>query len=329
LVEIIAEVAQGFEGKPKQAEQLAEAAIVADVDVIKFQLVYADELATPDYHYYKLFKTLEMPTEVWEGIVKKIQGVKKKVYFDIFGPKSLEIAKSLNADGIKLSTTEFYNYNLIHRVLGSNFRTILISVGGIPLNDIKELIRRESIRPGKNIHFIYGFQAEPTPLGSNNLLKISALKKEFPGFKIGFMDHSLGTSEDAVYLPLMALGTDPSCLEKHITLDPELKIEDYISALGPDSFKEFVRLIRKFEAALGTSSLDLTDLEKEYRKKAAKVVVALKDISQGTILTTECVGLKRVGEKFNTDTINILGDVLGKKAKSDVKKDRPVVREAI
>jgi N,N'-diacetyllegionaminate synthase len=31
-------------------------------DAVKYQLVYADELATPDYKYYELFRSLEMST---------------------------------------------------------------------------------------------------------------------------------------------------------------------------------------------------------------------------------------------------------------------------
>ncbi len=62
-VEIIAEAAQGYEGNVTQARLLARAAARAGADAVKFQLVYADELATPDYQYYDLFRNLEMPAE--------------------------------------------------------------------------------------------------------------------------------------------------------------------------------------------------------------------------------------------------------------------------
>ena len=58
-VEIVAELAQGFEGCPEQATKLlVKAAAKAGADAAKFQLVYADELATPDYEYYEsVFKS--------------------------------------------------------------------------------------------------------------------------------------------------------------------------------------------------------------------------------------------------------------------------------
>ncbi len=57
-IEIIAELAQGFEGNCMKARLLIQAAAAA-----KFQMVYADELATSDYKYYDLFKSLEMKDE--------------------------------------------------------------------------------------------------------------------------------------------------------------------------------------------------------------------------------------------------------------------------
>src|SRR5687767_1646246 len=62
---IIAELAQGYEGKPQQAMALLDAAAQAGADAAKFQLVYAEELATPDYQHFALFKKLEMADDVW------------------------------------------------------------------------------------------------------------------------------------------------------------------------------------------------------------------------------------------------------------------------
>src|SRR3989344_5636970 len=329
-VEIIAEAAQGYDGDPKLTSLLTLGAIESQADAVKFQLVFADELATPDYHFYQAFKQLEMPTEVWQKNVDKIHEAGKKVYFDVFGEKSLDLAKELKADGIKLSTTEFYNKDLTQKVLQTGFKKIFISVGGIPIEDIRALIQRELLQPGKNICFMFGFQAEPTPLENNNLSRIAALRSEFPGFEFGFMDHSLGTSEDAYNLALVALGAGVRCIEKHITLDPLLKMEDSISALAPSKFNEFVRIIRKYQNALGTSSLKLTALEEEYRKKAVKVVVAKENLESGTILTKDKILLKRVNEKYKqSKTVKHLDSVVGKKITQSLLKNDPVLEEGL
>ena len=84
MIEIIAEIAQGYEGSPELAELLTRGAIDADADAIKFQMVVNDELCTPDYVHYDLFKSLQMENKVWLEIVDQIHKAGKKVYFDIF-----------------------------------------------------------------------------------------------------------------------------------------------------------------------------------------------------------------------------------------------------
>lgn len=324
-IEIIAEIAQGYEGNPFLAKLLAKGAIRSGADAIKFQLVYADELATADYHYYSLFKKLEMEDSEWKEITAMIHQAGKKIYFDVYGTKSLQLAGDLHADGIKLSTTEFYNTDLMDAALQAGFKRILISLGGIPLSDIQEFLHREPALASLPIFFLVGFQSEPTPLESNNLNRIQKLQVLFPQLKFGFMDHSLGTSEDALYLPLVSIGTGIHCIEKHLSLDPMLEIEDFVSALTPEKFQEFVRLVRKYEAALGSSSLELSPLEIEYRKKAVKIVVALEDIPPGTMLSRKKVALKRIGARFSkTQNINRLETALDRRNAVFLQKDEPV-----
>ena len=129
---------------------------------MRYQLVYADELAT-DYQYYELFKSLEMPTSIWQEISGRIHKAGHKLYFDVFGFGSLNIAHEVSADGVKLSTTEFYNRSLIEISL-DNFEKVFISIGGIPVEDI-DLLMAEMLKDhSQKICLMYGFQAEPTSL---------------------------------------------------------------------------------------------------------------------------------------------------------------------
>ena len=328
VVEIIAEVAQGYEGDPKLLSLLTKGALSTDCDSIKYQLVFADELATPDYEFYKLFKKLEMEEHHWVTISEIIKARKKNLYFDIFGLKSLKIAKKLNASGVKISTTEFYNQPLFSMALKS-FEKIFLSVGGIPLDHIKQKLRAVESKFIPKINLLYGFQSEPTLLSDNNLRKLRSIKEQFPGYKTGFMDHSDGSSEDALLLSLVALGSGAEYIEKHITLDRALELEDFTSAISPKEFSEFVRRIRKYELSLGSSSLDLSEKELAYRRKATKSVVALEKIQQYDTLTIENVGLKRSSTSIDESSILKLEEVLGKKVNKDIDLHSRISREDI
>ena len=65
---IVAEAAQGFEGDATLAHLLVKASAAANADAIKFQLVFADDLAVPEYDYYDLFEKLEMSAASWRAV---------------------------------------------------------------------------------------------------------------------------------------------------------------------------------------------------------------------------------------------------------------------
>ena len=322
-IEIIAEIAQGFEGNEKLTNLLTKGAIASNADAVKFQLVYGDELATPDYDYYQLFKDLEMDKSIWIDVCNQIHNSGKKVYFDVFGLISLNLAKKVGADGVKISTTEFYNSALFDRAI-VQFNTLFLSVGGIPVEDIDKKLSALSEEQADKICLMYGFQSEPTPLDQNNLNKLSLFKNRYPNFKIGFMDHADGALDDAFHLPLVAIGTGINAIEKHITLDRELEIEDYISGITPSEFIKFVSLVRRFEPVLGMNSLDLTEEEEVYRNNASKSVVALTDLKEGDVLTLETIALKRSSKPITEQSILEIEQALGKSLRVDIKTDYPI-----
>jgi sialic acid synthase SpsE len=307
--ELIAEIAQGYEGNPKLAELLVKGAIVADADAIKIQLIFADELCVPTYPYYDLFKSLEMDEDVWIKLVNGVHKAGKRIYFDIYGDHSLSLAQKLGADGVKISTTDFYNTPLFKKAAAS-FNTLFISIGGVPIEDIEAMLKRCPLP--KRVTLMHGFQAEPTETADNNLQRITTLRARFPQAEIGFMDHSKGSEQEAFHLPLVALGLGVSCIEKHITLDYSLEIEDYISALSVDRFAEFVSMIRAIEPALGSPELSLTDKEIEYKNRAGKVLVATRALSKGDCITEDDIAMKRVNTTGSTNYYRQTAAVIGK-----------------
>lgn len=326
--EIIAEVAQGYEGDATLARLLARGAVGAGADAVKFQLVYADELATPDYRWYNLFRSLEMPYEAWRVVVKETHANGVKFYFDVYGEQSLREAVALGADGVKIHTTDFFNASLVRAVLDSMPR-VFISVGGISLQELEEFIESYGISPDQDVYFMYGFQAEPTPIQSNNLLRLKSLGQRFRGYRFGFMDHSTGDSDDAVSLALLALPFGIHCIEKHISLDRLLELEDYVSALAPEQFQLFIKRIKHLEQALGTDSLEVTPTELDYRQKALKVVVAAQALAAGHEVVVSDLSLRRTSHPVSPSSLHRIDQVAGRKVTVAVQPNQPITIEML
>ena len=134
---IIAEIAQGFEGSLKQSKLFIKAASSANAHAVKFQLVYADEICTKDYKYYKLFKSLEMSYEDWNEINDYANQLKIDFIVDVFGYKSLETAEKLKLNAVKIHATDLSNTDLIKKISSSKINTVILGVGGHTLMKLR------------------------------------------------------------------------------------------------------------------------------------------------------------------------------------------------
>ncbi len=326
-VKIIAEIAQGYEGKAEQALLLARAGTVCGADAVKFQCVYADEVAVPTYKYYEFFKTLEMPIDVWQEIARIVHNADQELIINIGGEQSLKVAADIGANAVKFHATSFFCSEIIHEALKC-FSNIYVSLGGLSAEEIEWFIDRHGLKPGEQVSFTYGFQASPTPLEKNSLRKLGTFISRFPGFAFGFEDHTAFASPDRFVVPLMALPFSVHHLEKHLTLDPCLNLEDSESALSPTDFKLFANTVRRIESTLGKGDLSLSDIEEDYRKRVLKVTVAATDLDVGDVLGPDNTSLKRVPEPDKNGFIR-RDELYGRKILASISRHTQITSEVL
>lgn len=299
-VEIIAELAQGFEGRPGFARLLLKAAAAGGADAAKYQLVYADELATPDYKYYELFRSLEMPDEAWRDLASYACELGIELQLDIFGKRSLALAESLGIKAVKLHGTDITNLGLLRAVAATKIERVLLGAGGAYASELDEAI---SVLSAKRVTILLGFQGYPTPLDANKVSRIAVVAARYHGnsrVSVGFADHASPESTARHAIPAMAIGAGARVLEKHLTLGKVMKLEDHEAALNPDEFAEFTQVVRDCEAALGqtdgANDYGMSESEAGYRRQIRRHVIARRDLAAGTQLAAEDLVLKRSAE---------------------------------
>ncbi len=291
LVTVVAEAAQGFEGSLTLARQLVRAAAAAGADLVKFQLVYADEIVAPSHQHFDLFRELEMPDAEWQRIADEAANEGVGLACDVFGSRSLALACAIGAQAVKIHASDALNHALVADALAAAPH-VYLSTGGLLPEEVLALVGRHAASASR-MTLLYGFQAEPTPTGDNNLRRLQALCTACPEMGVGFMDHADGASDETTWLALLAVPLGVVLIEKHLTLDRELRLEDYVSAASPADFAVFVRRLRAAEQALGRADLALTSGEAVYRRKALKVVIAGRDLPAGHVLAPGDVRLLR------------------------------------
>lgn len=323
---IIAEIAQGFEGRPEQAALLVAAAASAGADAAKLQLVYADELATPDYEHYALFRKLEMHDSVWHGISRLAGERNIALYLDVFGSRSLGLASAVGARGIKVHSTDMCNPGLLADVGRSPIDEILLSVGGCSLAEIDQAL---DLVGDKSITLLHGFQGYPTESSANQISRLALLSRRYgtsPQIRLGFADHADPSSMLCGMIPAVALGAGATVFEKHLTLAKSMKLEDHEAALNPDEFSLFASSLRECAKTLGAVNesdefLGMHESERTYRSKTRKHVVAARDLKTGVAVTAADIALKRTPEKA---ALHDARAAIGRRIGRDLRAGSPV-----
>lgn len=324
-IEIIAELAQGFEGRPGQAHLLLNAAAAAGADAAKYQLVYADELATPEYTYYDLFRSLEMPDSVWHELNANARELGIRLQFDIFGERSLTLADAIGVTAVKLHGTDIANVGLLRAVAKSSIQRVLLGCGGAHASEIDGAI---TMLEGKEVTILFGFQGYPTPNDCNQIDRVRLISDRYrrhPHIRVGFADHAPPESPLRFALSAMAVGAGARSIEKHLTLGKVMKLEDHEAALNPDEFAEFIDVIRDCEQALGeaanTENFAMSESEQSYRRQIRRHVVSARDLSAGTLIGPEDLVLKR---SANSEALNDLSLAYGATLQSDLPVNSPL-----
>ena len=323
-IEIIAELAQGFEGKPDQTFQMLKAAAASGANAAKFQLVYADELAMPDHQHYDIFSGLEMEDQVWEELVRMSKELSIEVIFDIFGVKSLNLAEKLGSETVMLHATDITNLELIEDVSTRSISRVILGAGGAYLSEIEVAL---DLLKNKKVCVMAGFQGYPTPDEHNQISRINYLSLRIAeknnNVDIGFADHSLPDSKLLTSFSSMAYSAGARIFEKHLTLSQVMKLEDYESAINPDQFFDYCYELRECVKAFGVTKnaqdFGMSSSEKKYRKFVQRNIVAIKDLKKGNIMSKDDIKLIRTS---NNNAITDIKKVIGKKLLKDLKKNQ-------
>ena len=225
--------------------------------------------------------------------------------------------------GVKIHSTDLKNYSFLKHLKDKNTR-IIVGVGGSTLPEIEKAVKYL----GKNeIVVMSGFQAEPNLIEDIELNKIGIIKKSL-GVKVGYTDHIEVTNPLTKSLSAMAVLMGADYIEKHLTIERDyLQLEDFISALNPAEFKEMVQMIRDADQFPDPHSteFDLTEREKTYRKSSKKVVLAVKELAPGTLITEQEIVMLRTAEEY--DELMDVEDIMRETVAKTIEKNKIIRKE--
>ena len=136
---------------------------------------------------------------------------------------------------------------------------------------------------------------------------------------VGFSDH-----ETEIIGSITAANMGAVLIERHITLDKNMKGLDHLSSLEPKEFKIMVQQIRLSEKAKGKSIKKMTRGEVLQREVVAKSLIATKDIEPNDIFSE--INIESKGPEKGLSA-QYYFDIIGKKSKRRIQKEEYLLDE--
>lgn len=326
---IIAEAGVNHNGNFDTAIQMVKAAKRAGADYIKFQTFVPEKLVSESAQKAEYQKKTTGADESQLDMLKKLtltnsEFLEIKKYCDEleigfistpFDLESVEFLESMNMDFWKIPSGEITNLPYLEK-LAMTKRRIVMSTGMSDMKEIKDAVALLEIKGAGDITLLHCNTQYPTPFCDVNLKAMNEIKME-TGKKVGYSDHTSG-----IEIPIAAVAMGAVMIEKHFTLDREMKGPDHKASLEPDELKKMVLAIRNIEKAVGDGIKRPSDSEVKNRDIVRKSIVASKDIKSGETFSKDNLTTKRPGDGISPMHWY---EVLGKDAIKDFRKDEKII----
>jgi len=325
---IIAEAGVNHNGDVMTAKKLIDVASEAKVDYVKFQSFKADKLVSPiakkaeyqiknlkdkDDFQYQMLKKLELSDEDHRELISYCKTKNVKFFSTAFDVDGVSYLSSLNLDAFKIPSGELTNFPYLKAIARTRLPVIL-STGMATLKEIEKSLNVliENGTNKENLTILHCNTDYPTPMEDVNLKAMLKIKEKFD-VNVGYSDHTIGTE---ISIAAVALGA--KIIEKHFTLDRNLKGPDHKASLEPKELKYLVESIRNLEKAMMTNGMKKPSQgEKKNISIARKSIHLLRDLPSGSIISKKDIIPLRPGDGICAMNWE---KVLGKTLCKDLKK---------
>ncbi|GEP89448.1 N-acetylneuraminate synthase [Chitinophaga terrae (ex Kim and Jung 2007)] len=301
---IIAEAGVNHNGELTLAKKLIDEAANAGADYVKFQTFIAEKnisrYAPKAAYQQENTRSAESQLEM----IKKLE-LSEKDHWELlaycktknigflstpFDFNSIRLIKEMGITVGKIPSGEIVNLPYL-RAMSAAFPEIIFSTGMASMKEIEQAlgILLQSGTDKKSITVLHCNTEYPTPMQDVNLSAMISIKNEF-GVKVGYSDHTLG-----IEVPIAAVALGAEVIEKHFTLDKNMKGPDHRASLDPVELKAMVDAIRNIEKAMGDGIKKPSPSEMKNIEIVRKSIVAGRDIKKGEIFSPDNLEIKRPG----------------------------------
>ena len=351
-VYVIAEAGVNHNGDIELAHKLVDEAVKSGADAIKFQTFKAENLTSKkakkanyqlqttdnDESQLQMLKKLELSKKDYIDLKSYAENKKIDFITTAFDEESLDfIVNDLKVKKLKIPSGEITNGPFLLSHARSNL-DIILSTGMANQHEIKkalDIIAFGYINPDIKVtnidQFVDAYENKdhikilrdkvsilhctteyPAPLEELNLSAIHTIEENF-GVRVGYSDHSEG-----IIASIVACSFGASIIEKHFTLDRNMKGPDHKASLEPEELKKMIEIIRKTGGMIGNGIKKPSLSETKNIEIVRKSIVTKKKITKGELFSENNITTKRPATGLSPMNY---WDLLGKISKENYDED--------
>lgn len=220
----------------------------------------------------------------------------------------LSLLKLFQPDYLKVASRDLTNLPLLEALAETKI-PIIISTGMADKSDLDNGLNVIN-KYHSNITILHCLSQYPSDYKELNLNSITYLKNNYPNYTIGYSDHSIG-----IVTPVAAVAMGAEVIEKHITIDRNMKGTDQEGSLASDGIRRMLRDIRNLELSFGEEGIFRSDAVVSAQTKLERSIATNKTLAKGHIIKEEDLHMLSPGDGLKWHEKD---QIIGKATSSDI-----------
>lgn len=223
----------------------------------------------------------------------------------------LSLLKLFTPDKLKVASRDLTNLPLLSALAETKI-PIIVSTGMAGEKELDEALEVIA-KYHSDISILHCVSEYPTKYENVNLNTLKYLIKHYNKYEIGYSDHTIG-----IATPIAAVAMGAQIIEKHITLDRQMKGTDQAGSLAIDGIYRMIRDIRNLELSFGKEEIFIEDSVGAAREKLERSVAAIKPLEQGHLITENDIHLLSPGDGIKWSEKD---SIIGKRLRTSLPKN--------
>ncbi len=328
---VIAEMSGNHNQSLDRALAIVDAAADAGAHALKLQTYTADTMTIEGAltitdeaslwngrELYELYKEAYTPWEWHKAIFDRARERGMIAFSSPFDETAVDFLETLDVPLYKIASFENTDWPLLKKV-ASTGKPVIMSTGVASVADLDEAVRILRANGCTELILLKCTSTYPATPENTNIVTIPHMAQLF-NCQVGLSDHTMGVG---VAVGAVALGA--TVIEKHFCLSRAEGGVDSAFSLEPHELKLLVEETHRAWLSLGKVQYGVQEAEKKNLKFKRSIYV-VKDMKAGEVFTRENLRVIRPGDGLQPKYFET---VLGKKAKTDLKKGTPLVEEMV